>query len=202
MTLFLKGLIVGIAISVPMGSVGILVVHRIVAHNKISALFVCLGSLIADSIFGIIAIYGLSTLSTLINNHKAGLSLFGGAMLLIVALNIFFSKPKEKVEYDFYYTLPKDFITGFILTITNPLTVLAVLGLFAWFGLNGAADSIILATTLFLGLLSGLMIWWLSLIEITHYFKEKIRIPQFKIVNRTFGLILFILAILVLNRVL
>ena len=202
MELLLEGIVVGLAISIPMGSVGVFVIHRVIAHSKISGLIVGLGSMSADLIFGIIAIYGLTTITKLITEYHRGLSLFGGALLLIIAISIFFSKPKEKVVFDIFYTLPRDFATGFILTITNPLTVLAILALFSWFGLNSEATSLLSALEMLVGFIIGLIIWWLSLTSVTNHFKAKIQIPQFKIINQIFGVVLFILAILVLVRVL
>lgn len=202
MELFIKGIAVGLAISIPMGSVGVFVIHRVIAHNKVSGLIVGFGSIVADIIFGIIAIYGLTTVNKLIDEYNRGLSVFGGTLLLIIAINIFFSKPKEKVVYDVYYTLPKDFATGFILTITNPLTVLAILALFAWFGLNNSSNSTISAIEMLTGFVTGLIIWWLIITTIANHFKNKIQIPQFKIVNQIFGIILFILSILILIRLL
>lgn len=202
MELLLKGIVVGLAISIPMGSVGVFVIHRVIAHSKISGLVVGFGSMFADLIFGIIALYGLTTVNRLIDEYHRGLSLFGGALLLVIAISIFFSKPKEKVVFDIFYTLPRDFATGFILTITNPLTVLAILALFSWFGLNGSANSLLSVFEMLLGFMLGLIIWWLALTGVTNHFKSKIQIPQFKIVNQIFGVVLFVLSILVLVKVL
>lgn len=202
MDVFLKGLAVGLAISIPMGPVGVFAIHRVIAHKKLSGLIVGLGSAVADAVFGIIAIYGLASITLMINAHHKGLSVFGGALLLYIAINIFFSKPKEKVVYDVYYTLSKDFATGFVLTITNPLTLLAILALFAWFGLNGASSSIISAVVLLVGFMAGLVLWWFGLTSVTDHIKQKVNVLSFKIINQVFGGILFVLAILILVKVL
>jgi threonine/homoserine/homoserine lactone efflux protein len=201
MELFLKGLLVGLAISIPMGSVAIFVIHRVIAHSRVSGLMVGMGSIFADLIFGVIALYGLTAVTSMINEHHTGLRVFGGALLLVIAINIFFSKPKEKVVYDVYFTLPRDFATGFILTITNPLTVLAILALFAWFGLNSPGSSFYTASISLAGFIAGLVAWWLIITGATEHYKKKIKIPTFKIINQIFGVVLFVLSILVLFKV-
>lgn len=201
MFLLLKGIAVGLAISIPMGSVGVSVIHRVMLREKLRAMMVGIGSIVADTIFGIIAVYGLSAISTMIANHKTSLSLVGGICLLYISINIFFSKPKDTNETNGILSLSKDFATGFILTITNPLTAIAILALFAWFGINGAVVSIFPATILILGLIAGLGLWWLTLITITSRFRDKFSISSFKIINQIFGVLLFVLAILVLSRV-
>lgn len=176
-------------------------IHRVMLREKLRAMMVGIGSIVADTIFGIIAVYGLSAISTMIANHKTSLSLVGGICLLYISINIFFSKPKDTNETNGILSLSKDFATGFILTITNPLTAIAILALFAWFGINGAVVSIIPATILILGLIAGLGLWWLTLITITSRFRDKFSISSFKIINQIFGVLLFVLAILVLSRV-
>ncbi len=201
MFLLLKGMVVGLAISIPMGSVGVSVIHRVMTKEKQRAMMVGIGSIVADTIFGIIAVYGLSAISAMIADHRTSLGLVGGISLLYISINIFFSKPKDAEETRDIFSLSKDFATGFILTITNPLTAIAILALFAWFGINGAVVSIIPAIILILGLMAGLGLWWLTLISITTHFRERFQISSLKIINQIFGVLLFVLAILVLSRV-
>jgi threonine/homoserine/homoserine lactone efflux protein len=52
-----------------------------------------------------------------------------------------------------------------------------------------------------LGLMAGLGLWWLTLISITTHFRERFQISSLKIINQIFGVLLFVLAILVLSRV-
>lgn len=201
MFLLLKGIAVGLAISIPMGSVGVSVIHRVMTGEKLRAMMVGIGSIVADAIFGIIAVYGLSAIAKIIAEHKTSLGLVGGVCLLYISINIFFSKPKDSGDSQNFLSLSKDFATGFILTITNPLTAIAILALFAWFGINGAVHSIIPAVTLVLGLIAGLGLWWLTLISITSKFRSKLKISSMRIINQIFGVLLFVLAILVLSRV-
>ncbi len=201
MYLIFIGIAVGLAISVPMGSVGVSVVHRVITNNNKKALFVAIGSCLADTIFGIIAIYGLSTITNFIHLHKNGLHVVGGICLAYISISVYFSKPKSIKEDNHIYSLGKDFITGFILTITNPLTAIAILALFAWFGINDSTISLLSAFLLTLGLIAGLVLWWLTLIEITNHFKKKFKFSSLEIINKVFGIILFILAFLVLARI-
>lgn len=201
-TLFLYGIVVGLAISIPMGSVGVSVIHRVITKNEIRAFIIGLGSATADVIFGIIAVYGLNNLSTLIENHKVSLGTIGGLCLFYISIRIFLSRPKDITEPGNIISISKDFATGFILTITNPLTAIAILALFAWFGVRDGEISLMGASMLISGLFFGLITWWVTLISITKHINNKFKITSFKIVNQVFGVILFILAILIMVRVL
>ncbi len=202
MDLFLKGLIIGLAISIPMGPVALFAIHRVIAHSRISGLVVGLGSIAANLIFGIIAVYGLTAVTSVIAEYHTGLRVFGGSLLLLISISIIFSKTKKRVIYDDdYYAISKDFATGFLLAITNPLTILALIALFAWFGLDSTSSSLITAFELLLGFIVGLLLWWISLTKVTDHFKKKIQIPSFGIINQIFGAVLFILSILILFEV-
>jgi threonine/homoserine/homoserine lactone efflux protein len=202
MELFLEGLLVGVAISAPIGSVGIYIVQKIIIKGKTPALIIASGSVIADTLFGIIALFGLRAINIIITEHHRGLGFIGGLILFYISITIFFSKTKDHSKGYDINTKAKDFGTGFIITITNPLTAIAILGLFAWFGIHGNEISLLSSTILILGLMTGLVTWWSTLIGLTSHFKSKIQIKSLKIINHVCGIIIFILAVLVLFRVL
>jgi threonine/homoserine/homoserine lactone efflux protein len=81
------------------------------------------------------------------------------------------------------------------------LTAIAILALFAWFGVSHETNSLLSSAILTIGLIAGLLLWWTTLIQITGHLKRKFEIESLKIINQSFGIILFILAILVLVRV-
>ena len=57
---FLKGIVVGVVIAVPVGPVGVLCVHRSILEGKLAGFVSGLGAATADAIFGIIAAFGLT----------------------------------------------------------------------------------------------------------------------------------------------
>ncbi len=202
MELFLDGFLVGVAISAPIGSVGIYIVQKIIIKGKTPALIIASGSIIADTLFGIIALFGLRAINSIITEHHRSLSFIGGIILFYISITIFFSKTKDNSRHYDINTKAKDFVTGFVMTITNPITAIAILGLFAWFGIHGSEISLFSSTILILGLVTGLITWWLTLTGLTSHFKSKIKIKSLKIINHVCGIIIFILALLVLFRVL
>lgn len=221
MDIFLKGVLVALAVSVPMGAVSLLGVQRTITNGRYSGIMTGLGAILADAIFGIIAAFGLTVLASLIDAHKDGLSIFGAILLLYVGINIFFSKPpggliveirlppildKLNGVKDFIFdekkSLSNYFISGFLLTITNPLTLVAMLALLAWFGIDEAKSDVAGTLQVVAGLIAGSIIWWAGLIAVVSFLESKIKIPPFKVVNKIFGAILAVLAVLILARVL
>ncbi|HEY2809999.1 MAG TPA: LysE family transporter [Rhabdochlamydiaceae bacterium] len=82
-----------------------------------------------------------------------------------------------------------DFISTFFLTITNPMTILSFLAVFAGLGLSTTgsyADSIILV----LGIFFGSAFWWLLLSEGVTFFRKKMSQKVMVWINRFAGLII------------
>ncbi|MGD9978486.1 MAG: hypothetical protein AB7S54_11200, partial [Bacteroidales bacterium] len=60
MTLLIKGIIIGLMASIPLGPIGVLCIQRTINKGKISGFFSGLGAATADTIFAAIAGFSLS----------------------------------------------------------------------------------------------------------------------------------------------
>ena len=68
-------------------------------------------------------------------------------------------------------------VSGFILTLTNPLTVLGFVAIFAGFGVGQGLTDVGRALALVLGVLAGSILWWMILTglvaRIRHFFAAR-----------------------------
>src|SRR5215468_699643 len=81
---FLKGIVVGIVIAVPVGPVGVMCVRRTVVEGKLAGLVSGLGASTADAVFGVIAGFGLTVVSDLLISYQQWLRIAGACILLAV----------------------------------------------------------------------------------------------------------------------
>lgn len=65
-TIFLKGIVLGFSIAAPVGPIGILCIRKTLQFGRLSGLFYGLGAAIADSIYAILAAFGLTFVSDLL----------------------------------------------------------------------------------------------------------------------------------------
>jgi threonine/homoserine/homoserine lactone efflux protein len=160
----LKGVLVGIIIAVPTGPVGVLCIRRTIFHGRLAGFVSGLGAATADAIFGIIAGFGLSVISELLLDYQQWLRIGGAVFLLFLGINAFTSDPLEGTQNQ---RDPEDLITDFastfVLTITNPITILAFLAIFAAIGFSGAQATLGRAAVLVLGVWIGSLAWWAAL---------------------------------------
>ncbi len=161
-SLFATGIIIGFAIAAPVGPVGVLCAHRTIARGPRAGLVSGLGAAVADSIFGLIAAFGLSFVADWIADHQASVRLVGGVFLILLALRILLTREKEVAE-----STPSNsraigyFASTFALTITNPITILSFAGIFTAFGVVERVVTAIDAWILVGGVFAGSSMWWL-----------------------------------------
>lgn len=195
---FLKGMLLGFSIAAPVGPIGILCIRRTLQYGRFSGLFSGLGAALADTIYAIIAAFGLTFVSDFLLAGQYWLHLIGGAFLLYLGIKTGLTKPTEKVQLPSHKSLLNDFVSTFLLTITNPMTILAFLAIFAGFGLTSVQGNYADASALVAGVFIGSAIWWLILSEGVTLFRRKVSQKVMLWINRIAGLIIAVFGIWVL----
>ena len=160
----LKGMLVGAVIAVPVGPVGILCMRRTIFEGRLSGLASGLGAATADAVFAIIAGFGLTFVSNWLLGYEDLLRAGGGCYLLYAGGSAFFAGPNGAMtEQSNPESLLRDFASTFVLTVTNPVTILVFLGVFAALGLSGERATLDRAAVLVLGVWVGSLLWWLAI---------------------------------------
>src|SRR6516164_939958 len=189
---FLKGIVVGVVIAVPVGPVGVLCVHRSILEGKLAGFVSGLGAATADAIFGIIAAFGLTFVSDWLVSYEQWLRGAGGCYLLYIGGRAFAAEPPAELESDHDpETLLRDLVSTFVLAVTNPITVLAFLGIFAAIGLGGTQATYGGASILVLGVWGGSLLWWLALSFGVGQVRHSIEPRHLGWISRGSGAILF-----------
>src|SRR5258705_11085466 len=134
----LKGIVVGIIIAVPVGPVGVLCVRRTIFQGKLAGFVSGLGAATADAIFGFIAAFGLTFVSDWLIGYQQWLRIAGGCYLLYVGSSALLARSEVKSDSERDAETPlRGFASTFALTLSNPITIVALLGLFSVLGLCG-----------------------------------------------------------------
>ena len=187
----LKGIAVGIVIAVPVGPVGVLCVRRTIFDGRLFGFLSGLGAASADTIFGIVAGFGLTVVSDLLLDYQSWLRTAGGLFLVYIGGSALRKRigrcetPETSAE-----NLLSAYLSTFALTITNPVTILAFLGIFAGVGFTGEEATLARAGMLIAGVLLGSLIWWLGISLGAGLFRQSIGERHLVLLNRISGGIL------------
>jgi threonine/homoserine/homoserine lactone efflux protein len=194
-----KGLIIGFSIAAPVGPIGILCIRRSLAEGWYNGLATGLGAASADAIYGIIAGFGLTTISSFLVGQRFWLSLFGGLFLCYLGTFTFLSKPAEQTSEIRREKLSSAYFSTLFLTITNPMTILSFVAIFAGFGL-GASPNYLSASLLVLGVFIGSGLWWLLLSSSAVLLRARVKSNWMQFINRLSGSVIFIFGLYSLSR--
>ena len=186
----LRGLIIGFSIAAPVGPIGVLCMRRTLTEGRISGLISGLGAATADAIYGCIAGFGLTFISSILISQRGWLQVVGGVFLCYLGLKTFLSRPAKGAASATGNGLGSAYASTFFLTLTNPMTILSFAAIFAGLGVASPGGNYISAGVLVLGVFIGSALWWLILSGGVGVFREKFNHHGLQWVNRISGAII------------
>jgi threonine/homoserine/homoserine lactone efflux protein len=199
----LKGVLVGVVIAVPVGPVGILCIRRTILDGRLAGLFSGLGAATADSFFGIIAGFGLTVVSDWLFLYQDFLRIGAAAFLLYVGISSLMADPMARRRSDDDPEgLFGDFASTFVLTITNPVTILSFIAIFGAIGFTGEQATLTHAAILVAGVWCGSFVWWIGLIAATAVLPMTFQRQHLVWINRGSGGILVFAGVMLLGSLL
>jgi threonine/homoserine/homoserine lactone efflux protein len=184
----IQNIILGLSFSAIIGPVSIEVIKRGIKHGFLPAFLLGLGASAADATYLLIIYFGLSSFFH-IPQVKIVLWFFGLLILLYLGyLSImeFSSKInfKEKPKAG-----KNSFITGYLITISNPMTIVLWLGIFgAIIASSNQNVTRIVAIFNTLTVLIGVLLWFLILSLLLHFGKKFINEKTIRYVSLIAGL--------------
>jgi threonine/homoserine/homoserine lactone efflux protein len=185
-----KGVVLGFSIAAPVGPIGLLCIRRSLADGRQAGLAVGLGAATADAVYGCVAAFGLTAISGFLMGQKFWLGFLGGLFLCYLGVRSFTSQPAKREAQVEHHEIVPAYLTTFLLTLTNPMTILSFVAVFAGFGLGSSPDYSA-ASALVVGVFLGSALWWLFLSTGVGLFRARINAVWMRAVNRLSGLIIF-----------
>lgn len=192
-----RGVAIGALISAPMGPIGMLIIQRTLSKGRWPGMFTGIGAALSDLIYCLLTGLGLSFITDFINEQQLWLQLLGGAVLAIFAIYLFRKNPTRalkaarSVEAPSYWT---DFVTGFLLTVSNPLILFFIVGLFARFCIILPDYGLHHYIFAYVCILGGALIWWYCVTWLVNRLRRRFNVRGLWLVNRIIAIILMAMA--------
>ena len=188
--LLVRGLIIGMSIAAPVGPIGVLVIRRTLAAGRIAGLVTGLGAATADAIYGCVAGFGLTFISVLLISGHFWVRLIGGLFLCYLGYRTFTAPPAKQAAAVTGATLLRSYGATFLLTLTNPATILSFAAVFAGLGLGNTGGQYSAALVLVAGVFAGSALWWLLLSAGVSWARALISADVLRWVNRAAGAVI------------
>ena len=198
---FIKGLVIGVIVSAPMGPVGILTVQRTLNKGRWEGFATGVGACVSDFLYAIVTGYGMSFVVDIIEDPGIALilKLVGSILLFAFGLYTFRSMPKSsKISENIPAPGEKNdlmsyAISGFAVTVSNPLIIFMFLALFGQFTFI-LIDNIIPQIVGYLAIICGALIWWFSLTWLVDKVRTRFNSKVLWWINRVIGIAVMVVS--------
>jgi len=191
LTLFLKSCLIGFLLAVPVGPVGILCIRRTLSGRYGASLMMGGGAAAADAVYGAIAGFSVAGIGALIQQYSFYLHLFGGIFVgwlgFCVVRAPLRTDPQAHMAQE---SLLQGVISAFLLTISNPITLIVFAAAFAAMGITLTDDSLTQGLVLTGGVFLGATGWWAVLTTMTHLLRRQLSEVHLLWINRVSGILL------------
>jgi len=193
----IKGILIGLCISVPVGPIGMLCIQRTFARGTKYGIATGLGATFSDLLYTIITLFFLSFVLDVIESYRFVIQIIGSLIVGVFGYYIFQTNPisQPKPNEMQKHSLFGDFMSAFGLTFSNPLILFVLITLFARFQFINVNTTLTLTICGITSILVGATIWWTFLTYIVSRFREKLNFRELKIINQITGSIIMIIAL-------
>jgi len=188
---FLKGIFIGFAMAVPIGPIGIMCIRKTLTEGRIRGLIIGLGAATADLLYGCVAAFGITIISSTLESQRIWIRLVGGTLILFLGVRTYRAQPTDPKFQIHSSRMLASYLSTVFLTLTNPLTIFAFIAVFAALGL-GSGLGYFSASALVAGVFIGSCLWFLLLSSGVTLFRKKLDVVGLKWVNRIAGILIII----------
>lgn len=202
MNFFLRGLVIGFSIAAVVGPIGLLCIQRTLNRGGAFGLVTGMGAATADGIYGCIAAFGLTVITSFLVRQLGWIHLLGGLFLIYLGIKTILTRPGEQAaaarDNNFFVT----YVSTLLLTLTNPTTIFSFVAIFAGLGV-GTMESQTTSTTLsamlvVAGVFLGSTLWWCLLTGGVSLLRKRFTRRWLLWINRVAGLVVMLFGLFAL----
>lgn len=193
-----KGLVIGILVSAPMGPIGILCVQRTLNRGRWHGFFTGLGAMMSDLIYALIMLAGISIVDEFFTKNELILQVLGSIVLIIFGYRVFRSNPLKGWTPKFNNEgtrYVKDFVSSFLFTLSNVAILIVFITLFARFHYNPMEQGLTGIIVSLISIAVGALSWWFGLSFVVARLRKHFNRRGLILLNRSIGTILTIVGI-------
>ena len=195
----IKWIIIWFSMAAPIGPIGILCIRRSLRKGALSGFVSWLGTACVDWIYAAIALFGANLFSDFLLHNKTIIQWVWWLFLLYLGMKIILDTPGRKpIERNKSMGLASDFLSTFLLTITNPMTIFALTAIFAGIDVVKHTTTFASGIMLVIGIFLWSTLWRAILSRWTVLLKQKLHHTVLHYINLISGIIIILFACLLL----
>lgn len=195
--LLVKGLIVGVVVSAPLGPVGVLCIQRTLNKGRWYGFVTGLGASLSDISYALLTGYGMSFMDQFLTKNQILLQIIGSIMLFLFGVYTFRSNPVQSIRP--LSSTPgsylHNFITAFFVTLSNPLIIFLFIGLFARLSFVMPGSPLGFQLVGYIAIVLGALSWWFGITYFVNKVRTRFNLRGIWMLNRIIGVIVMVLSV-------
>jgi threonine/homoserine/homoserine lactone efflux protein len=201
--LLIKGILIGLMVSVPVGPVGVMCIQRTMNRGLKAGVVSGLGAASADTFYAVISSCGIGFIFTFIQKQIFWIQFLGAIILILIAIKIFYTNPAVEIRNSKNKKVKpmEEFISIFFITLSNPTVFFVFIALLASLKVFSGKINYLSGLFVISGVFAGAMLWWYLLSSIVNKFRNKIKLKQIWWLNKIMAVVVFIFGMIVLVNV-
>ncbi|MGL4851638.1 MAG: LysE family translocator [Phocaeicola sp.] len=202
--LLVKGLLIGVVVSAPLGPVGVLCIQRTLNKGRWYGFVTGLGAALSDIGYALITGYGMSFMDEFLATNQVLLQFVGSIMLFVFGITTFRSNPVKAIRptSSSKGSYLHNFVTALFVTLSNPLIIFLFIGLFARFSFVMPGSPIGFQLVGYLAIALGALLWWFGITYFVNKVRARFNLRGIWVLNRAIGSLVMIMSIVSLIYVL
>ncbi len=195
--LLVKGLIVGVVVSAPLGPVGVLCIQRTLNKGRWYGFVTGLGAALSDIIYALVTGYGMSFMDEFLTKHQVLLQVVGSIMLFLFGIYTFRSNPVHSIRPTSTNrgSYLHNFVTAFFVTFSNPLIIFLFIGLFARFSFVMPGSPLGFQLVGYLAIILGALLWWFGITFFVNKVRTQFNLRGIWMLNRIIGVVVMVASV-------
>ncbi|WP_410768630.1 LysE family translocator [Fontibacillus sp. BL9] len=177
--ILIKSMLTGAAIAAPIGPMGMLCIRSGLLGGWKKGVAAGMGIATADACYAAIAAFGVSAISSRLMMYSHVNKIGGGLLIILLGLSGFRRKQPALQDPNPARSNRKllTFASAFLLTLTNPMTLISFTALAAGLGSQSLTTSWVGAAAFSAGIFLGSALWWIVLTTAVNLFRKRLLAP-------------------------
>lgn len=192
----IKGMIIGIVASAPMGPVGVLCIQRTLNKGRTYGLVTGTGAALSDILYALLTGYGLSFIYDIISNQATlfWLQIVGASIMFVFGLHTFRTNPMKNTRNVSRNksSLLQNGVTGFFITLSNPTIIFLFLGLFTPLNFMLPEQPFFMQCIGYLSIFGGALLWWFFITYAVSKLRVHFDVRGIRVINRVIGAVVMV----------
>ena len=134
----LKGLLIGVIVSLPIGPIMMLTVQKSVNDGRKAGFSCGLGATVVDTTCALVSAFALGAIGSFVERHTSWIEIIGGLIIAGVGVGMLLTRVGKERRVRSYS--PRNFVRAATMGFSNPAALAVMLAMFAGFKMNFSPD--------------------------------------------------------------